>query len=85
MSGQFERYALKGGKLSTGLTTMYWLITPHPNMGQVWYNKSEGTVSAKGPRRNSYGIKPTLNLKLNVAITGGDGTKSNPFTLELAN
>ena len=83
MSGQFERYAVKGGSTSTGLTTKYWLITPHPNMGQVWYNNSEGTGTAGAPRLYSYGIKPTLNLKSNVAITGGDGTKDRPFTLAL--
>ena len=83
MSGQFERYALKGGKLSTGLTTIYWLITPHPNMGKVWYNDSEGTGSAIAPRIYSYGIKPTLNLKSNVAITGGEGTKGQPFEIAL--
>ena len=29
------------------------------------------------------GIKPALNLKSNVIITGGDGTINNPFTLGL--
>ena len=28
------------------------------------------------------GIRPALNLKSNVVITGGDGTKENPFTLK---
>ena len=84
MSGQFERYAVKGGSTSTGLTTKYWLITPHPNMGQVWYNNSEGTGTAGAPRIYSYGIKPTLNLKSNVVITGGLGTKEQPFEIELA-
>ena len=28
-------------------------------------------------------IKPAMNLKSNVIITGGDGTKNNPFTLAL--
>ena len=32
----------------------------------------------------SYGVRPSMNLKSNVVITGGDGTKNNPFTLELA-
>ena len=30
-----------------------------------------------------YGIKPTLNLKSNVIVTGGDGTKENPFQLAI--
>ena len=29
------------------------------------------------------GIRPAMNLKSNVVITGGDGTKSNPFTIAL--
>ena len=32
-----------------------------------------------------YAIKPSLNLKSNVIITSGDGTKNNPFTIELSN
>ena len=28
-------------------------------------------------------VKPTFNLKSNVVITGGDGTKNNPFTVKL--
>ena len=31
----------------------------------------------------SYGIKPSLNLKSNVIITGGNGTLQNPFSIEL--
>ena len=31
------------------------------------------------------GIKPAMNLKSNVVITGGDGTKTNPFTIKLNN
>ena len=31
-----------------------------------------------------YVMRPTLNLKSNVVITGGTGTKSDPFTIELS-
>lgn len=31
------------------------------------------------------GVRPAMNLKSNVVITGGDGTKSNPFTIRLNN
>ncbi|HIR59912.1 MAG TPA: hypothetical protein IAB38_07755 [Candidatus Onthousia excrementipullorum] len=30
---------------------------------------------------NLYGVKPTFNLKFNVVITSGDGTKERPFEL----
>ena len=29
------------------------------------------------------GVRPSLNIKSNVVITGGDGTKENPFTLSV--
>lgn len=32
---------------------------------------------------NASGIKPSMNLKSNVIITGGEGTLQNPFTLAL--
>ena len=31
----------------------------------------------------SYGVKPAMNLKSNVIIAGGKGTKEDPFTIEL--
>ena len=34
-----------------------------------------------GKATSKYGIKPALNLKSNVVITGGDGTKMNPFSV----
>ena len=82
MSGQFERYYTKDG-FSTGLTTFYWTLTPASTTavrmvriyGDVWR-----TLSYQGP---NHGIRPSLNLKSNVVITGGDGTKNNPFTVTL--
>ena len=61
--------------------TRYWLLTPFNHFqvrsvytyGDVYYGDSVGFL----------GIKPTLNLKSNVVITGGDGTKENPFQLSV--
>ena len=77
MSGQFERYAVKGESSSTGLTTDYWTLTPYSTSGvrTVMY-------SGYSPTRAS-GVRPSINLKSNVVITGGDGTKENPFEIEL--
>ena len=30
-----------------------------------------------------YGIRPFMNLKANIIITGGEGTKENPFYITL--
>ena len=72
MAGQFDRYENN---------TSYWLITPNDlavmrRLGQYGssYNVAPTTTNT---------IKPTLNLKENVIITGGTGTKLDPFTIEL--
>ena len=72
MSGQFNYYY-------NGVR--YWLLTSYNNeyVRTIFYagNGADNSVT------DSYGIKPSLNLKSNVIITGGDGTKENPFTLVL--
>ena len=75
MSGQFDKYRN---------IDPYWSLTPY-SLSRVWYvgiygssDNLYGIISSY-----SYGVKPTLNLKSNVMITGGDGTKENPFTIEL--
>ena len=83
MSGQFERYLEKGGSFNTGLTISYWTLTPY-STSYVWYVDYYGNA-------NSYdstivnGIKPAFNLKSNVIITSGDGTRETPFQIELSN
>ena len=62
-------------------TAGYWTLTIYDD-GKVNNIGNAGDVY-----RNDYnfnqGIKPAMNLKSNVVITGGDGTKSNPFTVAL--
>ena len=81
MSGQFDRYTVKEGTSGTVLTTNYWTLTPSNDsyIRFVYYN---GDATNYRPT-SMYGVKPSLNLKSNVVITGGDGTKENPFTIEL--
>ena len=82
MSGQFERYAAKGGTSSTGLTIYYWTLTKYGSF-HVCTIDSLGHMDYRNPSQNEYGIKPSLNLKQNVTITSGDGTKEEPFTIDL--
>ena len=81
MSGQFDRHTVKGGTSSTGLTTNYWTLTPG-DAHFVWQIYGYGS-SYSGALTIESAIKPSLNLKSNVIITSGVGTKQNPFTLEL--
>ena len=73
MSGQFDRY---------GNNTYYWTLTPYSSF-YVWSVLDTGIAYRDSPSGAS-GVRPSLNLKSSVQITGGDGTKNNPFTLELA-
>ena len=70
MSGQFDRY---------GNNITYWTLTPF-SASSEWFVRDRGDANAIRVS-NTYGIKPSLNLKSNVIITGGLGTKNSPFTL----
>ncbi len=72
MAGQFDKY---------GNNTTYWTMTPYnsSNVRNVYYYGSSDNSSPA----NSYGFSPSMNLKQNVVITGGDGTKKNPFQIKL--
>ena len=72
MAGQFDKY---------GNTTDYWTLTPY-NTSAVRRVLNNGYGSYYIPTY-SRGSRPAMNLKSNVIITGGDGTKSNPFRITL--
>ena len=72
MAGQFDRY-------SNNQT--YWTLTPYSS-SSVRYVDNFGYASSIGPSA-AYGARPSVNLKSNVVITSGDGTKENPFEIQL--
>ena len=75
MAGQFDYYYNNA--------RYYWLITKTPSSG-VRITFLAGTGFAVSVNSSElYSIKPSMNLKSNVIITGGDGTKNNPFTIAL--
>ena len=73
MAGQFEfaRY---------GNNEHYWVLTPYSS-SDVRHVNRDSVVNGDSPSGYSSGVKPSLNLKSNVVIIGGDGTKDNPFTI----
>ena len=81
MSGQFERFSKLGENTITGLTTDYWTLTPYnsTNVNKIYVSGQMVSSNINEIK----GIKPSMNLKSNVVITGGTGLKNNPFTLEL--
>ena len=75
---------LRYGELMTGQFengTAYWTLTQR-NTSSVFYVDYYSYSNSNNPT-NSYGSRPTMNLKQNVVITGGKGTKKEPFTLKL--
>ena len=60
----------------------YWFITRYSNtkLRRAGYNGD----SYFDPPQSSFSFKPAMNLKSNVIITSGDGTKNNPFEVRLA-
>ena len=73
MAGQFDRY---------GSNTHYWTLTPYSS-SSVRLVYSSGDASSYS-LANAGGVRPSINLKSNVSISGGTGTKSNPFVLSLS-
>ena len=70
MSGQFNR---------SSNNTTYWALTPY-STSHVHFANISGIANYDFPS-NTYGVRPSLNLKSNVIITSGTGTKSDPFVL----
>ena len=72
MAGQFDGYENN---------TAYWTITPAATAAMRRIGQYGSSFNVSPTTTNA--IKPTLNLKSNVIITSGDGTKNNPFTLSV--
>ena len=72
MAGQFDRY---------GNNTYYWTLTPY-STSNVRNVSNHGNAGSSGTLLVN-GIRPSLNLKSNVIITGGLGTKEQPFEIAL--
>ena len=72
MAGQFDKYYNNAS---------YWTLTPYSTsyIRGVSYTGDNGGYHPA----NSYGSRPSMNLKSNVIITGGKGTAQEPFTIRL--
>ena len=75
-----EMFASQQGN-SYNSSSYIWLITPYSS-SYVWYVYNSGYCGGNIPS-NTYGARPSINLKSNIVITGGSGTKSDPFTIAL--
>ena len=75
MGGQFNKYENNIG---------YWLLTMRVSPAYVRNIEDTNYSLYYWANEVILGIKPSVNLKSNVIITGGTGLKNDPFTIELA-
>ena len=66
------------GYLNNGL--YWWTLTPY-SVFSVWHVNRNGSANDDSPTFAD-GIRPSINLKSNVKIASGNGTKNNPYRLE---
>lgn len=73
---------LRMGELMSGNREKeYWTLTMADSYNDYYIN-TDGKALYKQAYENS-GVRPVMNLKSNVVITGGSGTKEDPFTVAL--
>ena len=73
----------QAGSSSSFLNNGYywWTISPKTDGSKVWYVDSHGDADEYSPF-DTYGVRPSVNLKSDIQIMGGLGTKSNPYVIE---
>ncbi len=70
-----------GHKNDSGVVSTTWTLTPE-NQTRLIVTSESYTMALDANLTAS--VRPSMNLKSNVVITSGDGTKNNPFQIELA-
>ena len=58
----------------------WWTMSPRTDGSGVWYVSGNGSASNFSPTA-SRGVRPSVNLKSDIQIMGGSGTKSNPYVI----
>ena len=80
-------YEIKNKLVWTYSSAFYWTMTP-TNYNASWKNANNwvmsdsGIVYSGGHIGRSYGIRPVINLKADVEISGGIGTANDPYIIK---
>ena len=72
--------------VNPSITTSWHLLTPsyYDNQAFIWGVFPYGGVYEWCNPNEYFGLRPVINLKAQVLINGGDGTKENPYTVKLS-
>ncbi len=76
-----EMFASVQGKINN-MSDMMWLITPYET-SSIRYIYSDSNLKYHDEFSTNHAARPSIYLKSNVVITGGSGTKTDPFTIAL--
>lgn len=86
--GLVNKYEYKISSSGTDITSGYlhnglssWLLTPYNSSQVNFVHTGFGGGISNSSVSNSYGVRPSINLKSSVKIVDGDGTKDNPYRL----
>ncbi|MDD2377356.1 MAG: DUF6273 domain-containing protein [Bacilli bacterium] len=63
----------------------YWWTINGASDNKVWYVYPEGKLNNESYHNDSYfsyGIRPVINLKKDITLYGGNGTKETPYIIE---
>ena len=58
----------------------WWLLNPYSS-STVWGVNDSGNGDSSGYPFNNYAARPSINLKSNIQLSGGSGTKDDPYTI----
>ena len=72
----------------SSITSPFWISAPYyyyrgTLAGGTLFNSAYGVIHFNDVS-SSNAFRPSINLKANVLINGGDGTKANPYTVKLS-
>lgn len=73
MAGQFN---------TSSNNSNYWLLNSDGDSTSVYYVEPDSRISSASANQE-HGVKPALFIRPNAVITGGTGTKSDPFQLSV--
>ena len=72
---------------NSSITSFWWLSSPLSYLGSIAYewnfDWSDGCIYNVDVGSN-YALRPSINLKAELLINGGDGTSSNPYTVKIS-
>ena len=73
----YKNTSYGSGYLNVGY--YWWLLNPYSS-SNVWNVSTGGYAHNRNPSFTS-GVRPSINLKSNIQLSGGSGTKDDPYTI----